>query len=82
MKIEYLKDKTIYYDMNGEEIHAGDYVMLNGRKEKVYLCSDEVTLGVDATNPKWLESGRACACEYGIYPFTTDDEPVLVGEIS
>ena len=80
MRIDETKNGYKYYDMNGEEIHAGDYVMMNGRKEKVYLCDDEITLGTDATNPVWLESGRAVACEYGVYPFSHYDEPVLIKE--
>ena len=80
MRIDETKNGYKYYDMNGEEIHAGDYVMLNGRKEKVYLCDDEITLGTDATNPVWLESGRAVECEYGVYPFAYYDEPVLIKE--
>lgn len=78
-----------YYDNNGEEIHAGNYVVFGSaeeaeahnierKPEKVYLCADEETLGTDATNPKWIENGRACPCEYGIYPFNEADEVYLV----
>lgn len=79
MKIDETKDGYKYYDMNGEEIHAGDFVMLNGRKEKVHL-TERGYLGTDATNPVWLESGRAVECEYGVYPFGYYDEPVLIKE--
>lgn len=69
-----------YYDNNGEEIHAGNYVVFGSaeeaeahnierKPEKVYLCADEETLGTDATNPKWW---------YGIYPFNEADEVYLV----
>lgn len=34
---------------------------------KLYLTVDG-RLGTDATNPSWLESGRAFPCEWGIYP--------------
>lgn len=66
-----------YYDKNGVEINAGDIVLLNAgtrfeRLEKVY-ATDNGELGTDATNHKWIESGRAVACEYGIYPLTGDD---------
>lgn len=37
-------------------------------------------LGTDATNPIWIEKGRAVPCEYGIYPFGSGDEPLLVGD--
>lgn len=62
-----------YWDKNGKEIKAGNYIMLNGRKEKVYLLEGEERLGIDATNPKWLESGRAVPCEYGCYELLLDD---------
>ena len=77
MKIEYTKDKTIYYDMGGKEIHDGDSVLMDGKVQKVYLTEDGC-LGVDATNPKWIETGRAGECEFGIYPFDEADEPVLM----
>ena len=38
----------------------------------MYL-TEEGDLGVDATNPIWIENGRAVPCEYGIYPFEADD---------
>lgn len=80
MKIEYGLDETIkYYDMNGEEIHEGDVVILDGKKEIVYLTEGGY-LGVDATNPIWIENGRACPCEFGIYPFGEYDEPLLFKE--
>ena len=71
-----IKDNK-YFDKNGNEIHEGDTVYLNGREEKVYLTEDN-ELGVDATNPKWIETGRAVECEFGIYPFCVADEPVIV----
>lgn len=77
MKISFGKDGNRYYDMNGKELHDGDTVMMDGREQKVYLTEDGY-LGTDATNPVWIEKGRAAPCEYGIYPFETADEPVLV----
>lgn len=53
--------------------------MLYGKKEKVYLLEDQEHLGIDATNPKWIESGRAFPCEYGCYELTLDD--LLVAEV-
>ena len=66
-----------YYDMNGNEIREDDYVMMNGKKMRVYLTEDG-ELGTDATNPAWITSGRAYPTEYGIYPFNENDEPALV----
>ena len=62
--------KPRYFDKNGKEIFAGDTIKyLDGTKEKVYL-TEKGTLGTDATNPLWIEKGRAVPCEYGIYPLT------------
>ena len=80
MKIDYTGKKPRYFDMNGKEIHAGDYVYLNSksnRPEKVYLTEDGY-LGTDSTNPIWIENGRAYPCEFGIYPFSEHDEPILI----
>ena len=78
-----------YFDKYGEEIHAGDFIMLNdnchAEPEEVYEWEDEYGnkgLGIDATNPVWIEKGRAVPCEFGIYPLTTEDleEPELVSK--
>jgi hypothetical protein len=74
-----------YFDRNGKEITEGCKIRYeNGRVETVYAWSDvenETGLGVDATNPKWIESGRAVPCEFGIYPLTNaDTEEVEVVE--
>ena len=62
-----------YYDKNGNEIHNGDTIKWdNGKIEKVYLTEEDM-LGTDATNPKWIEDGKAYPCEYGIYPFSKSD---------
>ena len=79
MKINYKTTPITYYDMNGEEIHEGDYVKMDDKLEKVYL-TDEGYLGWDSTNPTWIEMGRAVPCEFGIYPFDEMDEPILVKE--
>lgn len=76
MKIDYTVEPPKYYDMNGEELRDGDVVLMDGREWSVML-TDDGHLGVDSTNPKWIESGRAAEGEYGIYPFTESDEPVL-----
>ena len=77
MKIAYNNGTLSYFDMNGEEIHEGDTVMLDGKQEKVYLTEDG-KLGYDATNQAWIDRGWAVPCEYGIYAFHACDEPVLV----
>ena len=76
MKIEEVNGVYKYFDMNGNEIHEGDFVLMNGEVQEVYL-TDENELGTDATNPHWIKIGRAVPCEFGIYPFDTADEPVL-----
>ena len=74
MKIDWKQMR--YYDMNGNEIHNGDMVKIDGRVQKVYLTEDGY-LGTDATNPSWVERGWAAECEFGIYPFNESDTPVL-----
>lgn len=71
-----------YFDRNGKEITEGcEIKYLNGDKslqriEKVYRTEDG-ELGVDATNPKWIESGRAAACEFGIYPLNNAETEMV-----
>ena len=66
--IVYENNEYHYFDKNGVELKDGDTIIWeDGRKEKIYL-TDQGQLGTDATNPKWIETGRASACEYGIYP--------------
>lgn len=62
-----------YFDKNGEEVVEGDFVSIGqGEPQKLYRTVDG-QLGVDATNPHWIEIGQAVECEYGIYPLTRDD---------
>ena len=71
--IKFENEKIRYFDKNGEEILEGCMIRFeSGRIEKVYLTEDG-ELGVDATNPAWLEDGRAYECQYGVYPLTTSD---------
>jgi len=72
----YTKADPKYFDRNGEEILEGDLVIMDGKIKKVYRTEDGY-LGTDATNPKWIEIGRACECEYGVYPFEETDDPVM-----
>lgn len=66
-----------YKDKNGETIHVGDYIQYeNGRVKQVYEWENEYGLhglGTDATNPSWIEDGRALPCEFGIYDLTYDE---------
>ena len=77
LKIDYKSNPPRYYDVNNVEIRDGDTVLINGKEKKVYLAEDNY-LGTDATNPKWIETGRAVECEFGIYPFDEDDEPKII----
>ena len=74
-----LKDGQLkYFDRNGNEITEGCTIKyLHGdrslrRTERVYRTEND-ELGTDATNPAWVDSGRAVPCEYGIYPFTEEE---------
>lgn len=77
MKIDYTGDKARYYDVNGKEIHDGDTVLMDGR-EWLVMETEDGYLGVDSTNPKWIEKGRAIPGEFGIYQFNEMDEPTIV----
>ena len=66
--ITYGGKKPRYFDKHGKEITEGCTIRYaDGRLEKVYRTTED-ELGIDATNPKWIASGRAIPCEYGIYP--------------
>ena len=70
-----MKDgKRHYFDMNGKEILEGSKIILSegDKPREVFLCEDG-QLGIDATNPAWIESGRAVPCEYGLHPLTLED---------
>lgn len=74
--VKYRRER--YFDKNGDEIHAGDYIRMYPMDEPklVYEFEDingDFGLGTDATNPYWIETGKATACEYGIYPLNWDD---------
>ena len=79
--IKYENNKPRYFDKNGKEITEGCTIKwANGKVESVYLTEND-ELGTDATNPKWIELGRAVPCEYGIYPLNeTETEMIEVIE--
>lgn len=65
--------RDLYFDKNGVQITAGSKIKYpNGTVRMVYATVDN-KLGTDATNPRWIESGRAYECEYGIYPLTVSE---------
>ena len=71
--IKAVNGKYKYFDKNGVEITEGCKIKYpDGEIEKVYMTT-EGQLGTDATNPKWIESGRAIPCEYGIYPLGNNE---------
>lgn len=71
--IKYDMDKTRYYDKNGKEITAGCMIQWpDGKKQKIHL-TENGELGTDATNPVWIENGRAFPCQFGIYPLTNEE---------
>lgn len=62
-----------YFDRDGIELFEGDIVEHeNGKREELYM-TENGELGTDATNPSWIEMGRAVACEYGVYPLNNAD---------
>lgn len=77
MRIDFDSNPIRYFDMNGDEIFEGDKVLMDGRSWDVMLTEDGY-LGVDSTNPKWIEQYRAAPGEFGVYPFEVTDDPVLL----
>lgn len=65
--------KYLYYDKNGEQITAGCKIRYQDGSTRTVYATTDGELGTDATNPKWIASGRAFECEYGIYPLTLED---------
>lgn len=65
-----------YFDKNGKEITENCYIKFtnvsDGKIQKVYRTTEN-ELGIDATNPNWIASGRAEPTEYGIYPLNVTD---------
>ena len=63
-----------YFDRKGIELFEGDTIrrVKENKTETLYRTKDG-ELGTDATNPIWIENGRAVPCEYGIYPLETQE---------
>lgn len=80
--IKFENGQLKYFDRNGKKITEGcEIKYLHGDKsleriEKVYRTENE-ELGIDATNPVWIASGRAEPCEYGVYPLNEEDTEMV-----
>ncbi len=61
-----------YFDKRGNEIVKDSIIRYSNGYEMVVYETDTGELGVDATNPKWIKTGRAEPCEFGIYPLTNE----------
>lgn len=72
-KILYEGDVIRYFDKNGVELHGGDTVVSDSGSKQILYSTTNGELGTDATNPVWIESGRAAPGEYGIYPLSESD---------
>ena len=71
--ITFENGKHRYFDKHGREITEGCIIRYtDGRTREVYRTNQD-ELGTDATNPKWIESGRAVSGEFGIYPLEYDE---------
>lgn len=71
--IKYENGKLRYFDRNGAEITEGVVIRFASGRESIVYETMDGDLGTDATNPAWIESGRAVPCEFGIYPLTRED---------
>lgn len=71
--IKIIDGKKHYYDKDGIEITVGSKIKYpSGHIKEVYL-SNTGDLGTDATNPEWIESGRAEPLEWGVLPLMVKD---------
>lgn len=64
---------TKYFDKNGKEILSGCIIRFESGQEEIVYETIDGELGIDATNKKWIENGKAVPCEYGIYTLTKED---------
>lgn len=65
--IKIIDGERRYFDKNGIEITDGCKIRYNSGIIKTVYLTDDGELGIDATNPHWIETGKALPCEYGIY---------------
>ena len=76
--IETRNGKYVYFDKEGNELHDGDYIQWDDRKIQQVCLTENGELGVDATNPLWIKTGKAVPFEYGAYPLDTRDMTMIV----
>lgn len=67
----------VYYDKVGNELHDGDYVLYDDGRIKQLCSTESGQLGVDATNPAWIRTGRAVAFEHGAYPLEQQEMELI-----
>lgn len=71
--IKIIDGKKHYYDKDGIEITVGSKIKYpSGHIKEVYLANTG-DLGVDVTDPEWIESGRAEPLEWGVLPLMVRD---------
>lgn len=71
--IKFIDGIPRYFDKNGAEITEGCRIRYpNGKVERVHR-TQKGELGIDATNPRWIATGRAAPCEMGVYPLTNKE---------
>lgn len=72
---------NIYKDKNGKIIKEGMMLMVEGKKEKIYLLTDG-ELGINASNENYLENHYGKDKElyrefYPLYEFDTEEWEVV-----
>ncbi len=76
--IQYPKEGGVkYFDINGTEIVRGSIIRYPDGRDREVFETEKGELGIDATNPVWVESGKAVPCEFGVYPLTEEDCEVV-----
>ena len=76
--IEVINGEYVYFDKEGNELHDGDYIQWDNGKVEQICHTESGQLGTDATNPKWIEIGRAVPFEYGAYPLEPQEMAMIV----
>lgn len=68
--IVFVNGNRTYFDRNGREIVKNSIIRYPSGVEEIVYETETGELGIDATSPRWIESGRAAPCEFGIFPLT------------
>lgn len=72
--IDYTTDPATYYDRHGHVLEEGVVIKyVSTGKTYELVRTEDGNLGYDATNPKWVECGKAAPFEYGVYPLEQDE---------